>query len=316
MRRAAIAVTVLALVAGCGTGREPKADPTPSFTPTSEAGGFVRPAALRGDPCGLDVSEADLWILTCSGILLKMPKSGEGTQARHLGGEVLSLDGLVDGRAGRLWALVSVAEKDARTGKLVEIDQASGEPRLHLDVGASVPMSAAQTGDGGWVAMLDGRLLRIGENSVSEIDHGAPLIWAAAETSELWTVDETGDATLRDATSGEARTRIAGVVPEAIAGTAAFGALWVATPSKLVRIVAATGAEQAVDVDGTVNGIEPCGERLWLSQPDFGIRSLTSEGVVAASLPLDIAPRYLACDGPVLWVLSEDGRIGSIRIEE
>ncbi|MEX2555939.1 MAG: hypothetical protein WEB06_09925 [Actinomycetota bacterium] len=313
MRRAAIIVTILALLAGCGKGGEPKAGATPSFTPTSEAGGFVRPPALQGEPCGLEVSESDVWILTCSGTLLRLPKGGAGTEARHLEGEVLSLDGLVAGRPGRLWALLSVEAKGVRTGKLVEIDPGSGEPGSPLDVGASVPMSAAQTMNDLWVAMLDGRFLRIGDGPVHEIDRGAPLIWAASATSELWTVDEAGDATLRDATTGEERSRIAGIVPEAIAVAAAFGALWVATPSTLERITP-TGQEQPVDVAGTVNGIEPCGGMVWLSLPDFGVRSVTAQGVVEAEIRLDIAPRYLACDDTTLWVLSEDGRIGSIRI--
>ena len=315
MKRLVAALLALGVLAGCSTSNSKPARPpasSPAFTP--QAGAFTRPAAFAGEPCGLEVSEDHLWILTCSGTLFQISKRGAGSRTAHLGGEVLSLDGLVRGSAGRLWALLSARTAHTRKGKVVAIDPGSGGPGSTVDVGGSVPMSAAD-GDGGlWVGMLDGRLLAIRGGSANVIETAEPLLWVRTEGSALWTISENGVATLRDPATGAARSTYAGVAPEPIAATAAFGSLWAATPSAVVRLDPATGTTHALDVDGTVNGIELCAGHLWLSQPDFGVRALTSGGDVASALRLEVAPRYLACDGSVLWVLSEDGRIGSIRI--
>jgi len=67
-----------------------------------------------------------------------------------------------------------------------------------------------------------------------------------------------------------------------------------------------------VSVTGTVNNIELCGGQLWLSQPDFGLRSLDAGAKVVRSIRLEVAPSYLLCDAGRLWVLSQDGKLGSI----
>lgn len=312
MRRVVVAV-IVGLLAGCSSSA-PARPVTSSPAPSLEAGAFTRPRVPTGEPCGLEASGDHLWILGCSGTLSQISKRGAAGRTLKLGGEVVSLDGLVPGAADGLWALISTRTPRTRNGKTVSIDVGSGALGPTLGLGGSVPMSAA-AGDGGlWVGMLDGRLLLIRGGSASVIANTAPLVWVRAEASALWTISETGDATLRDAATGAARSTYGAIAPEPIAAAAAFGSLWAATPSKVVRLDPASGRVRALDVDGTVNGIEPCGGRLWLSQPDFGVRSLTSDGAVATALRLDVAPRYLACDGPVLWVLSEDGRIGSIRI--
>ena len=313
MRRLLVALVALSALAGCS----PTSDARPTASspvPTPRAGDFTRPAALSGEPCGLEATKDHLWILSCSGTLFQISKRGPGSRTMHLGGEVLSLDGLVQGPAGRLWALISTRTTRTRKAKVVAIDPASGDVDATVDLGGSVPMSAGVGGDGLWVGMLDGRVMLVRDGSANMIASAEPLMWVRTEASALWTISETGDATLSDAATGAARATYAGMAPEPIAAAAAFAALWAATPSTVVRVDTTTGTTRPLDVDGTVNGIELCGDYLWLSQADFGVRSLTSRGDVAAVLRLDLAPRYLACDGSVLWVLTEDGRIGSIRI--
>jgi hypothetical protein len=311
MKPILVVLVALATLAGCSPTNDARPIASPAATPS--AGDFTRPAVLSGEPCGLEATKDHLWILSCSGTLFQISKRGPGSRATHLGGEVLSLDGLVRGSAGRLWALISRRTAGTRNGTVVAIDPASGEIRATVDAGRSVPMSAADGGGGLWVGMLDGRLLAVRDGSANVIASAEPLVWVRTETSSLWTISESGEATLRDPATGAARATYAGIAPETIAAAAAFGALWAANPFTVVRLEPATGTT-SLDVGGTVNGIEPCGEQLWLSQADFGVRSLTSRGKVGAALRLEVAPRYLACDGSVLWVLSEDGRIGSIRI--
>ena len=312
MKHILVTLVSLGVLAGCTPANEARPDASPAVTPS--AGDFTRPAVLSGEPCGLDVTGDHLWILSCSGTLFQISKRGPGSRATHLGGEVLALDGLVRGSADRLWALISKRAAGTRNGAAVAIDTTSGEIGGTVDLGGSVPMSAAEGIGGVWVGMLDGRLLAVRGGTATKIASAGPLVWVRAEPSALWTISESGDATVRDPATGGARATYNEVAPETIAAAAAFGSLWAASPSGFVRIEAATGTTRPLDVGDRVNGIEPCGERLWLSHADFGVRSLTSRGDVGAALRLDVAPRYLACDGSVLWVLSEDGRIGSIRI--
>lgn len=288
------------------------AAPTPSEEPAAVSGSFTRPVGLAGEPCGMEVTEVDVWILACSGSLVRVPRSGSAPSVEHLGGEVLSLDGLVSGSNLRLWALVSAQKARARNGSVVPI--VSGRVGQGVAVGASVPMSAAQVGTRLWVAMLDGRLLALRDGIVHEADQGPPLTWTAAEASVLWTIGEAGDVTLRDPDTGVARATTPGVALDAIAAAAAYGSLWFATPTNVSMLDAAGGDGRKLAVSGTVNGIEPCAGAVWFSDPDFGVRSVSPEGEPGPSVELPVAPRYLACGGETLWVLAEDGRLGSVSI--
>ncbi len=313
MKRLVATLIALSLIGGCsGAAGNNEAGGKQSAGPGLAAGGFSRPASFAGEPCGLEATARDVWILSCSGTLLRIPKAGGAGVSQHAGGEVLALDGLQAGSDGSLWVLVWNRKGRARGGKVVPVEP-DGTLGVAIDAGASAPMSAAPAGGGLWVAMVDGRLLELRDGSVREAAKGAPLMWAVADGDALWIIDENGDAALRDTSDGAARATAAGAAPEPIAAAAAFGALWVATPAKVVRIEAATTTPRAVAVRGTVNAIEPCGGAVWLSQPDFGLRSLAPDGGVVAALRLGVAPRYLACDGTLLWVLAEDGRLGSIR---
>jgi hypothetical protein len=308
-RRLIAGLALLAAGGACGG-----APGSPETTPTTSifrVGEFSRPASLEGEPCGLAVTARDVWILECSGNLSRLPKAGGDISVKPLGGEVLSLDGLVAGSAS-LWGLVSMVTPRTRDGNVVAVDVSSGAVGAPVKLGASVPMSAAETPGGLWVGMLDGRLLSIRDATVEEIAREEPLVWLAAADGDLWTISENGTISLRAATGG-LRVRHERAAPDAIAAAAAFGAFYAATPEGVVRVVT-SGAPRPIPVQGTVNAIEPCGERVWLSQPDFGIRSLGADGDIENSLRLAVAPRYLACDGTTLWVLAEDGRLGSVTI--
>ena len=311
MRRLLTALVAVSLFTACSPREEAPGRSQASAAATP--GAFVRPATLAGEPCGLEVSADHVWILSCSGNLLRLPKSGPGGTSEHLGGEVLALDGLVKGSPSRVWALVSSLDGRSRKGKVVPIDSATGRAEPSVDAGAAVPMSAVESGGALWVAMLDGRLLAVSGDGRREADRGRPLLWAVADGSELWTIAENGDAVRRDA-EGTERSTAERFAPESLAAAAAFGSLWAATPSRLLVMSTTTGEIRTLDVGATVNGIEPCGGRVWISQSDFGVRSLTAKGATETAVRLDVAPRYIACDGSRLWVLAEDGRLGSVPI--
>ena len=308
MKRAATLIAISALLAACG-GPAEAPDPAPT-TPSFRVGEFVRPASLEAEPCGLAATERDVWILDCAGNLSRVPKAGGAIAVKPLGGEVLALDGLAAGSS--LWGLVSIRTARRHDGRLVAVDSSSGAVAAPLSLGASVPMSAAESSGRLWVGMLDGRLLSVADDSVKEIARDEPLVRLAASDGEVWTVTEDGTVALR-AAAGGIRVRHRAVAPDAIAAATVGGALYVATPERLVR-VEATGTPRPLAITGTVNDIEPCRGRVWLSQPDFGIRSLGADGEIETSLRLEVAPRYLACDGSNLWVLAEDGRLGSVMI--
>ena len=308
MKRVTVLLGVSLLLAACGAGGEtPDTLPT---TPSVRVGGFSRPASLEGEPCGLAATERDVWILDCAGNLSRVPKAGGEIDIKPLGGEVLALDGLAGGSS--LWGLVSVRSSRMLDGKVVAVDASSGAVAAPLSVGASVPMSAAEAAGRLWVGMLDGRLLSVANGSVGEVARDEPLVRIAAVDGDVWTVTEDGTVALR-AVAGGVRVRHMRAAPDAIAAAAASGAFYVSTPERVLR-VEASGAPRALAIPGTVNDIEPCEGRIWLSQADFGIRSLGTNGDIETSLRLEVAPRYLACDGSSLWVLAEDGRLGSVTI--
>jgi hypothetical protein len=163
-----------------------------------------------------------------------------------------------------------------------------------------------------WVAAIDGRLFALDAATARAVDHGAPLVWVVADGATLWTIGENGDVVERDASTGRGartwRTRRRGP----IAAAAGLGAVWISTTKGVVRVDAKSGAVRSLNVVGTVNAIERCGDAMWLSQPDVGVRAVDSTGRVVRSQRLTVAPRYLACAGERLWILSEDGRLGWI----
>ena len=306
------ALVLLLLLAACGgaSDREPVERGSASF----RAGTFTRPRALAAEPCGLASTERDVWILACDGNLLRLPKRGGDPTLRHLGGEVLSLDGLASG-SGRLWGLVSTRTRRRREGAIVAVETGSGAIAEPIAVGPAVPMGAGEVAGRLWVGMLDGRLLAVRDATVEKKATGAPLTWVLTTSSDLWTIDEDGTIALRNPATGAIRDRHERAAIEAIAAGTAFGSLFAATPSAIVRVD--PGAEpRPLGVEGTVNAIEPCGDLVWLSQADFGLRALDARGEVVGSVRLAVAPRYLACDGgSSLWVLAEDGRLGSLTID-
>lgn len=310
MRRPFAVLLALGVLAACSASDGNARAKGSPVTRVPAAGRFERPPELVGEPCGFEVTAADVWILSCSGVLLRIPKTGGASTAQSLGGEVLSLDGLRRGNEDALVALLWAAK---RRGTVVPIATAAGTLGTAIDAGGSAPVSAAPAGATLWVGLVDGRLIAIRDGEAREAARTAPLMWVVAEGATLWTIDENGDAAERNGADGAVRSTANAVVPEPIAAAAAFGALWTANPSRVVRIEEGSTTPRAVGVSGTVNAIEPCAGAVWLSQPDFGLRSVAPDRVVTSALPLAVAPRYLACDGELLWVLAEDGRLGSIR---
>ncbi|MGH2793983.1 MAG: hypothetical protein ACRDKG_06725, partial [Actinomycetota bacterium] len=93
MKRRALVLLLLLAACGGAADREPGERGSASF----RVGTFARPDALAGEPCGLASTERDVWILICDGNLLRLPERGGDPALRHLGGAVLSLDGLASG---------------------------------------------------------------------------------------------------------------------------------------------------------------------------------------------------------------------------
>lgn len=310
MHRLCIALVLTALVA-CGgdarpADREPASDATPAVA-------FTELAPDVHEPCGLTVAAESLWILGCSGNALRIPAGTGGRTSRRLSGEISSLEALTGNGTDRVWALVTTGESSTLRGGVVGMDAAGGEVVATIELGPSVPSHAVFAGEILWVAAIDGRLYAVDGSTARRVADGAPLMWIFAGGGRLWTIAENGDVTERIFTGRAVRTFPA-VNPNATAAGAGLGSLWLTSTARgVVRLEVATGAISPVNVTGTVNDFEECGGKMWLSQPDEGLRALDARGEIVGEVKLSLGSRYLVCAHDRLWILSEDGRLGSIE---
>ena len=292
---------VVVILTSCGG---PKREPT-----STAAGSFVALAPDVYEPCGLQRAGNAVWVLGCSGALVRVP-SGSSRGAK-VSGDIAALDGLAGGEVDTAWALLATGEGKERRGSLARIDPDSGATLTTVSLGDAIPVDAVVAGTTLWVASSAGALYAIDGGTARRAAVGPPLMRVLTDGERLWTVAENGDVVERDAAGKPART-FAGVMPNAIGAAAGLGRLWLASAGRgLVRLDPATGNVDRVDVTGTVNAIEPCGGAIWISQPDTGLRVLDADGRVTRSIPLEVAPHYLACLTDRVVVVSEDGRIGS-----
>lgn len=309
-RRVVLACLAFVVLAACGddaTGRKP----APNVT---AAGSFSDLAPDVYEPCGLQRAGDAVWVLGCSGAMVRVPRAGAGRSAPRVPGDIAALDGLAGGEADTVWALLATGEGDTRRGLLALIDSDTGETLDRVGLGASIPVDAVLARATLWVASSDGDLYAAAGGTARRAATGPPLMRVLADGDRMWTVAENGDVVERDL-QGKASRTFAGVMPTPIGAAAALGRVWLASAERgLVRLDTATGNVTRVGgVTGTVNAIEPCDGSIWISQPDAGVRALDADGRVIRSIPLAVAPHYLACLSGRLIVVSEDGKIGSIK---
>ena len=299
-------VLVIGALASCGT----KEQAQPKRSPAAGEIAFKSLAPDVYRPCGLAAARDAVWVLSCSGKAVKVGSGGDRI-ARGIDGEIVGLEGLSGDGSSSLYVLVARGSGSGRSGAVIPIDAAAAETTTAIDLGKSIPMHAAYAGGTTWVAGIDGSLFMIEGASARRVASGPPLLWVATDGTKIWTVAENGDVVERSGTGGAAKT-FSGVLPNTIAAAAGEGSVWLAAETGVVRLDTSTGTVTPVDVAGTVNHIEPCGGHVWLSQPDFGVRSVDATGKALRSVPSSEAPSYLACDGSKLWILTENGSLGSI----
>lgn len=300
-------ICIVLVLAACGGGT----DRSPASRATA-AGSFVELAPDVYEPCGLQRAGTAVWVLGCSGGLVRVPRATSGTRATKVTGDIAALDGLAGGEVDTVWALLATGEGKARRGSLARIDPDTGETLSTVSLGTSIPVDAVVARATLWVAASDGALYAVDGGTARRVSGGPPLIRVLADGERLWTVAEDGDVVARDPAGTPVRT-FAGVMPDAIGAAAGLGGLWLASVERgLMRLDPATGNVDRVAVTGTVNAIEPCRSAVWISQPDFGVRALDEHGRVVRSVRLAVAPHYLACVDDRVVVVSEDGRIGSL----
>jgi hypothetical protein len=308
LRRTALALVVMAALAGCGA-----PDEAPAKRVRAAAGGtFTSLAPDVYRPCGIAAEPEVVWVLACSGTVVGIRSSG--ARARHaVEGEIVGLDALAGDGSGSLWVTTATGSGSDRRGAVVPLDPSSGAARPAVDLGSSIPMHATPVEGSLWVAAHDGRVVEVKGTSARGAASGGALLWILAEGTTMWTVAEDGDVAER-AADGTPKRTYAGVLANTHAAAAGLGSVWLASEGRLVRLGGGTGEVESVDVSGTVNHIEACNGSVWLSQPDFGLRSLDASGKVLKSVRLEAAPSYLACSGSTLWILSEDGGLASIDV--
>ena len=303
VRLAAVVCLVLVLVS-CGGGRAPESR-------AIARGSFIALAPDVYEPCGLQSAGAAVWVLGCSGGLVRVPR-GSSADAATVPGDIVALDGLAGGEVDTVWALLASGDGKARRGSVARIDPDTGKILTTVSLGTSIAVDAVVGRATLWVAASDGALYAVDGGEARLVASGPPLMRVLADDTHMWTVAENGDVVARDPAGKPART-FAGVMPNAIGAAAGLGRLWLASADRgLVRVDPATGNVDRVAVSGTINAIEPCGGSVWISQPDAGVKALDAEGRVTKSIPLDVAPHYLACVSDGVVVVSEDGRIGTV----
>lgn len=304
------AAAIVSLLAGCREGSPRSIEKTPA---ASVAGTFTELAPDVFEPCGMTGTPGVVWVLACSGTVLRVPVDRDARSAQMVEGDIVSLSAIAGNGRDAVWVLLARGSERNRTGTVVRLDAASGKPDATIELGRSLPMSATVAGGKLWVAAIDGRLYTLDGTTARAVDSGVPLVWIAAGSDRTWTVAENGDVTERDAMRGRATRTIRTAAQDPIAAAAGLGSVWVSSAERgIVRLDLASGVASRARVTGTTNALEPCGERIWISQPDFGVRALDASGALRKSVKLRVASRYLMCSERRLWVLAEDGRLGWI----
>lgn len=298
-------------LAACGSAAP--AGPKPKPKRNAEGITFSSLAPDVYSPCGLAALREAVWVLACAGKAVKVGPGGERI-ARAIEGDLVGLDALSSDGSRSLYVLVARGSGSQRRGAVVPVDAEIAEPKAAIELGTSIPMHAAFAGGKTWIAGIDGGVFTVdGDMAAKRIASGPPLVFLATDGTRIWTVAENGDVVERLG-DGSATKTFSGVLPNAIAAAAGEGSVWIAAATSVVRLDASTGTATRVDVAGTVNHIEACGGSVWLSQPDFGLRSVDATGKVQRSIETSEGPSYLACDGSKLWVLTENGSLGSIDV--
>jgi hypothetical protein len=308
IREAAMALLVLSVLAGCAAAGSATAgkDPSPASAVTFDA---VAPDVHQ--PCGIAPGSDAVWVLACSGKAVVVPsRGGESHIERTIDGELVGIDSISGTGSGAVWVIAANGSGSARRGMVVRLDAISGGATT-VDLGSSIPLHAASIDGSLWVATLDGGLFAVDGSSARRLASGLPIVWVVHDGERVWTVAENGTVAER-AADGTATKTFPSVLANASAAGAGLGSVWLASEAGIVRFNTATGAGERIGVAGIVNDVELCGGAIWLSQPDFGVRSLDAGGKVVRSIRLDVAPSYLLCDAGRLWVLSQDGKLGSI----
>ena len=302
----------LAILAACRPAEPATERPaSPEHTPT--VGSFVALAPDVHEPCGLAGSRGALWVLACSGSAVRVPLDGGARTTTKVEGDLVGLEGIASGDADGVWVSLAAGTKADRAGSVSRIDARSGTVEGSVPLGSSIPIHASFAAGRLWIGTVDGKLFSVDGLEPRQIASGAPLVWVLSGEDRIFTVADNGDVTERALPDGRLEHTYRGVLAESIAASAALGSVWLANDDRTVRFDPGSGRTTRLAVDGTVNDIEECGGSVWLSQSDFGLRSVDAKGAVQRSVQLSPGARYLHCDGGRLWILTEDGRLGSIE---
>ena len=137
-------VCLVVVLASCGGGEE-----RPASRATA-AGSFVELAPDVYEPCGVQRAGTAVWVLGCSGRLVRIPAGSSSVTT--IAGDIAALDGLAGGEADTIWALLASGEGKARRGSLARIDPDTGAILTTVSLGSSIPADAFVASASLWVA--------------------------------------------------------------------------------------------------------------------------------------------------------------------
>lgn len=319
---------LLVLLAACTGGDKdrPSGSKSASLSGTKLVSGSLSSTSPRfgREACGLAVTSEYFWVLDCSGTMFQVARDTLKSQSRSLGAEVLSLHGIVSS-SKTLWIMLYNRASKPPSGSLVVIGGPDWQETTEVPLGTSIPIAGMLFRDKLWIAAVDGRLLSLEAQKPKEVaPKGTPLALVAGTSIYLWTIDEAGGVTQRDASSGRIQRSFKAIAPGATGAAKGIGSsVWIALGDGGVLVInGESGRSRPLGLEGNVNDIEQCGGSVWISQQElggsfqgrFGLRSLTEGGDVLKTIPLGVVPTQLRCDGSRLWILGEAGQLGFISV--
>lgn len=326
-------VLVLALTgSSCSGGTDdPSGDPAlpGTSTPQNDASS---PGGLASSPelelveyrhrvftvCGLEARKAHLVVVGCDGTLAAIRNDGSTLSRTRLDFAVVAASA-VEGGIG----LAGIKQTPGQPNEgRVRVLPASGAA-VSVSLGQDVPLGLVSTAQGLAVATLSGSLFSLrGERLVRLAESPVPLVHLADNGRVLLAVDDSGRILTLDRASSPATLVPGARVANSGVGVtvAAVGdSFWVATPREL-RSVGPGGSLEGIDLPGRVTAIESCGGSVWIGQSRLGgvpgnqsgLRQMSPDGDVRATIVAENAPLHLACDAGTVWAIDATGHLGYV----
>lgn len=321
-----VPIALLAATAACtakSTNQATSGSPAPSNSPVASVSALGLKSSLKSlvlDPCGLQTRDSFAWVVSCSGSLLRINKETGATTTTQLPGEMTGTTAFSTSATG-FFALLTGQASGQKQGLIDEIGNEGSQRVTHL--GSSLAFHIAQFAGRTWLVTGDGKILTLDASGLHQAaTRKGALLEVDGDSNHVWTVSESGEIVEADATARTVLQTFSDLAPNPNIARLFSGTFYAAPGEGSLVSVSSNGKSDKLSVPGTVNDIADCGGTIWLSQNEFGgslkgkfgLRSISASGQILKTIPLGVGPRYISCDGSRIWVLSQEGHLGFVKI--